>query len=95
MEQVWDILVEKSEMRENDQNVFFDWFKSIMGKDQKKLLTEELMTDLFRKKIVPSDLGRLKSLRLNGLECIVRLFVLVNEQQGNVVDLDPNSSSNN
>jgi len=66
-----------------------------MGKEQKKLLTEELMTDLFRKKIVPSDLERLKSLRLNGLECIVRLFVLVNEQQGNVVDLDPNSSQSN
>ena len=31
----------------------------------------------------------LKSLRINGLECIVRLFVLVNEEKGNVLDLDP------
>jgi hypothetical protein len=47
------------------------------------------MIDLFRQKIVPSDLNMLKSLRVNGLECIVRLFVLVNELQGNVLDLDP------
>ena len=37
------------------------------------------MIDLFRKKIVPSNLSMLKSLRVDGLECIVRLFVLVNE----------------
>ena len=42
-------------------------------------MSEELMIDLFRKKIVPSDLNLLKQLRVNGLECIVRLFVLVNE----------------
>jgi hypothetical protein len=51
------------------------------------------MIDLFRQKIVPSDLKMLKSLRVNGLECIVRLFVLVNELQGNVLDLDPQSQS--
>jgi hypothetical protein len=51
------------------------------------------MIDLFRQKIVPSDLNMLKSLRVNGLECIVRLFVLVNELQGNVLDLDPQSQS--
>lgn len=56
-------------------------------------MTEELMIDLFRQKIVPSDLKMLKSLRVNGLECIVRLFVLVNELQGNVLDLDPQSQS--
>jgi len=92
MEQIWDILVQKSELRENDQNIFFNWFKTLLGKEQKKLLTEELMADLFRKKIVPSDLSMLKSLRVNGLECVVRLFVLVNEQQGNVLDLDPASA---
>jgi hypothetical protein len=47
------------------------------------------MIDLFREKIVPSDLSLLKSLKVNGLECIVRLFVLVNEIKGNVLDLDP------
>lgn len=51
------------------------------------------MIDLFRQKIVPSDLSMLKSLRVNGLECIVRLFVLVNELQGNVLDLDPQAQS--
>jgi len=40
-------------------------------------------------KIVPSDLRLLKSLRVYGLACIVRLFVLVNEIKGNVLDLDP------
>jgi hypothetical protein len=59
--------------------LFFNWFKSLLGKDQLKIMTEELMIDLFRKKIVPSELGLIKSLRLNGLECTVRLFVLVNE----------------
>ena len=76
---IWDILIVKSELRQNDQNNFFNWFKTLLGKDQKKLLTEELMINLFREKIVPSDLNMLKSLRVNGLECIVRLFVLVNE----------------
>ena len=37
---VWDILIMKSELRENDQNIFFNWFKTLLGKDQKKLLTE-------------------------------------------------------
>jgi hypothetical protein len=88
---IWDILVTKSELREHDQNIFFNWFKSLLGKEQKKFLTEDLMIDLFRQKIVQSDLNMLKSLRVNGLECIVRLFVLVNELQGNVLDLDPSS----
>ena len=78
MEQIWEILVQKSEFRENDQNIFFNWFKTLMGKDEKKLLSEELMIDLFRNKIVASDFNMLKSLRVNGLECIVRLFVVVN-----------------
>ena len=92
MEQIWDALVVKSELREGDQNVFFNWFKSLLGKEQKIILSEELMIDLFRKKIVPSDLSLLKQLRVNGLDCIVRLFVQVNELQGNVIDLDPNSA---
>jgi len=58
-------------------------------------MSEDLMIDLFRKKIVPCDLNLLKSLRVNGLECIVRLFVLVNELQRNVLDLDPQSSQAN
>ena len=58
-------------------------------------MNEDLMIDLFRKKIVPCDLNLLKSLRVNGLECIVRLFVLVNELQRNVLDLDPQSSQAN
>lgn len=89
MEQIWDIMVVKSELREHDQNVFFNWFKVLQGKELKHVLSEELMIDLFREKIVPSDLGLLKSLKVPGLECIVRLFVLVNEIKGNVLDLDP------
>lgn len=89
MEQIWDIMVVKSELREHDQNVFFNWFKILQGKELKHVLSEELMIDLFREKIVPSDLGLLKSLKVPGLECIVRLFVLVNEIKGNVLDLDP------
>jgi hypothetical protein len=94
IEKIWDILITKSELREIDQNIYFNWFKSLLGKDQKKLLSEDLMVSLFRKKIVPSDLSMLKSLRVNGLECIVRLFVLVNENQGNVLDMDPQTGSN-
>jgi hypothetical protein len=92
MEKIWDIMVSKSELRENDQNAFFNWFKTLLGKDQSRLMTEDLMVDLFRKKIVPSDLSLLRSLQPQGLECIIRLFVLVNEQQKNVLDLDPQSS---
>ena len=55
-------------------------------------MSENLMIDLFREKIVPSDLGLLKSLKVYGLECIVRLFVLVNEIAGNVLDLDPHKN---
>jgi hypothetical protein len=69
--------------------VFFSWFKVLLGKEAKHVITEDLTINLFREKIVPSDLGLLKSLRVNGLECIVRLFVLVNEIKGNVLDLDP------
>lgn len=85
-------MVAKSELREHDQNVFFNWFKVLQGKELRHVLSEELMIDLFRVKIVPSDLGLLKSLKVPGLECIVRLFVLVNETKGNVLDLDPPKS---
>jgi len=89
MEKIWDIMATKSDLREVDQNVFWLWFKMLLGKDQSRLMTEDLMIDLFRKKIVPSDPSMLKSLKPSGLECIVRLFVLVNELQRNVLDLDP------
>ena len=89
MEKIWDIMATKSDLREVDQNVFWLWFKMLLGKDQARLMTEDLMIDLFRKKIVPSDPSMLKSLKPSGLECIVRLFVLVNELQRNVLDLDP------
>ena len=92
MEKIWDIMVSKSELRENDQTAFFNWFKTLLGKDQSRLMTEDLMVDLFRKKIVPSDLSLLRSLQPQGLECIIRLFVLVNEQQKNVLDLELQSS---
>lgn len=88
IQQIWDILVTKSELRENDQNIFFNWFRTLLSKDR-KLLTDELVIDLFRQKIVQCDLEMLKFLRVYGLECIVRLFVIVNELQGNVTDLDP------
>ena len=35
MQKIWDALVEKSELREGDQNIFFNWFKSLLGKEQK------------------------------------------------------------
>lgn len=78
-------------MREKDQNEFFMWFKRLLLKDQRRLMSEELMIELFRKKIVKGDFKMLKSLKITGLDCIVRLFVLVNELQGNVLDLDPNT----
>ena len=89
IEKIWDIMVTKSLLRENDQNIFFNWFKMLLGKEFKAIISEDLMVDLFRKKIIPSDLSLLKTLKVNGLECIVRLFVLVNEIEGNVLDLDP------
>jgi len=30
---LWDILITKSELREHDQNIFFNWFKTLLGKD--------------------------------------------------------------
>jgi hypothetical protein len=30
---IWDILITKSELREHDQNIFFNWFKTLLGKD--------------------------------------------------------------
>lgn len=78
-------------MKEKDQNEFFLWFKRLLIKDDRRLMSEELMIELFRKKIVQGDFRMLKSLKITGLDCIVRLFVLVNELQGNVLDLDPNT----
>jgi hypothetical protein len=78
-------------MKEKDQNEFFLWFKRLLLKDDRRLMSEELMIELFRKKIVQGDFRMLKSLKITGLDCIVRLFVLVNELQGNVLDLDPNT----
>ena len=49
------------------------------------------MIELFRKKIVKVDFKMLKSLKITGLDCIVRLFVLINELQGNVLDLESNT----
>jgi hypothetical protein len=89
IEKIWDIMVTKSLLRENDQNIFFNWLKMLLSKEFKHIISEDLMIDLFRKKIIPSDLSLLKTLKVNGLECIVRLFVLVNEIEGNVLDLDP------
>lgn len=94
IERIWEFLAEKSELRENDQNIFYNWFKSLLGKDQKELLADDLLVDLFRNKIVKTQGSMLKALRVNGLECIVRLFVLVNEQKGNVEDLEAQQSSN-
>lgn len=93
IEKIWDILVTKSAMREHDQNEFFLWFKNIFRvRYQKKLMAEEVMLAFFRKKIAVGDLSMLKSLKAVGLECIVKLFVLANELQRNVLDLDPNQS---
>jgi len=61
-------------------------------KELKGALSDEIMVDLFRKKIVHSDLNMLKFLRVDGLECIVRLFALVNERQGNLIDMEPNTN---
>lgn len=81
-------------MREYDQNEFFLWFKNVIAKEtNKKLMAEEVMIAFFRKKIAVGDITMLKSLKAVGLDCIVKLFVLANELQGNVLDLDPNSSS--
>ena len=56
-------------------------------------MSEDVMLAFFRKKIAVGDLSMLKSLKAVGLECIVKLFVLANELQGNVLDLDPNQSN--
>lgn len=56
------------------------------AKDSHILINNELLTTLFRDKIVQIDQKILKSLRVNSLECIVRLFVMVNEGNGKVVD---------
>ena len=81
---LWDILVVTSELRKIDQNPFFDWFKRMMTRDQRRLVTEETLLSLFKEKIVASDSRMFKSLRITGFDVIVRLFVLVNELEGNV-----------
>ena len=94
IEKLWDILVTKAAMSEHDQIEFFLWFKNIFRvRYQKKLMAEEVMLAFFRKKIAVGDLSMLKSLKTVGLECIVKLFVLANELQRNVLDLDPNQSN--
>lgn len=81
-------------MREHDQNEFFLWFKNIISKEtNKKLMAEAVMIAFFRKKIAVGDISMLKSLKAVGLDCIVKLFVLANELQGNVLDLDPSQSN--
>ena len=59
-----------------------------MTRDQRKLVTEETLISLFKEKIVASDSRMFKSLRITGFDVIVRLFVLVNELEGNVQDLE-------
>ena len=81
-------------MREHDQNEFFLWFKNIISKEtNKKLMAEAVMITFFRKKIAVGDISMLKSLKAVGLDCIVKLFVLANELQGNVLDLDPSQNN--
>ena len=91
IERIWDTAVEKSALRESDQSLFFNWLKTLLSKESRLLLSEDLLVELFRVKIVPCDLALLRSLRVNGLECVIRLFAHVNEQQGHLVDLDPAS----
>jgi hypothetical protein len=64
----------------------------MLGKD-KKLCSDDSMIDLFRKKIVRCDFSKIRSLKYQGLDCIVRLFYLVNETQKNVEDLEPAQES--
>jgi hypothetical protein len=54
-----------------------------MAKDN-QYLSEETMIQLFRDKISQGDYKMFKSLKINGFDVIVRLFVLVNELEGNV-----------
>lgn len=84
---LWDILVQKSELRSKDQNEFMLWFKKLMAKDN-QYVSEETMLELFRTKISQGDYKMFKSLKINGFDVIVRLFVLVNELEGNVQDLE-------
>lgn len=77
-----------------DQNLFFDWLRQIMtNKNASGLLNDEILKQLFRNKIVNIDKSILKSLRVNSLECIVRMFVLVNESDGKVIDLEQSKSN--
>jgi len=82
-----------SELRKIDQNLYFDWFKRLMTRDQRKLLSEDTLVCLFKEKISASDSRMFKSLRITGFDVIVRLFVLVNELEGNVQDLEQKSDN--
>ena len=85
--------MEKSVLREQDQILFFQVIMNpLLGKD-KKLCSENTMVDLFRKKIVTSEF--LLKIKWAGLQCIVKLFYLVNETQRNCFDLEPEKENNN
>lgn len=52
-------------------------------------IEENVMESLFRSKIVNSDLGMAKDLRLNGFDSVIKLFIHSNAQSGTIIDLDP------
>lgn len=64
-----------------------------MTRDSRKLVSEETLISLFKEKIVACDSRMFKSLRIKGFDVIVRLFVLVNELEGNVQDLEQKSEN--
>lgn len=84
---LWDIIVVKSELKKVDQNEFFAWLKRMIASD-KKIVSEQSLISLFKERIVSNDIRMFKNLQISGLDVIVRLFVLINELEGNVQDLE-------
>lgn len=84
--QIYEILLEKSLLRENDQILFYQFLHSFLGKE-KKLCSPDCVSELFRTKYVNSDFKT--PMKWNGLHCVVRMFYQVNEAQNYVFDLEP------
>ena len=89
MERLYDILVQKSELKVHDQNLFFWWFRLMINLEKGDHIKEDVMESLFRSKIVNSDLAMANDLKLNGFDSVIKLFIHTNARSGNIIDLDP------
>mmetsp|Transcript_21776 Transcript_21776/g.33656 ORF Transcript_21776/g.33656 Transcript_21776/m.33656 type:complete len:81 (-) Transcript_21776:7247-7489(-) len=71
-----------------DQVIYFNQFKEMFNFGEVKGVSPEAMIHLFETKVKTLTVTTLRSIKLGGLECITKLFILVNENLDKVTYME-------